>query len=78
MLLFAVVHAIEVLGEAAGKLAAETLAKDPSIPWSEIIRMRNRLIQGYFDIDTEIVWNTVTREIPALRVKLVSLIAGLR
>jgi uncharacterized protein with HEPN domain len=36
------------------------------IPWQAIIGMRNRLVHAYFDINTEIVWQTVTQEIPAL------------
>ena len=66
MLLFAVVRAIEVLGEAAARTSSEARALAPSIPWTSIVSMRNRLIHGYFDIDTEIVWATVTLELPAL------------
>jgi uncharacterized protein with HEPN domain len=66
MLLFAVVRAIEVLGEAASKVSDETRSAYPHVPWSLITDMRNRLIHGYFDIDTGIVWNTASQEIPAL------------
>lgn len=66
MLLFAVVRAIEVLGEAAGKVSEDTRSACPEIPWPEITNMRNRLIHGYFDIDIDIVWNTASLEIPAL------------
>jgi uncharacterized protein with HEPN domain len=66
MLLFAVVRAIEVLGEAASKISEDVRSASPEIPWSAITDMRNRLIHGYFDIDVDIVWNTATIEIPAL------------
>ena len=66
MLLFAVVHAIEMLGEAASKISEETRATHTGIPWRAIIGMRNRLIHAYFEINTAIVWQTVTQEIPAL------------
>jgi uncharacterized protein with HEPN domain len=66
MLLFALVHAIEVLGEAANKLSPEARAEAPQVPWGAIVAMRNRLIHGYFDIDTTIVWKTATVEVPAL------------
>ena len=75
MLLFAVVHAIEVLGEAANKLSADTQASAPQVPWGSIVAMRNRLIHGYFDIDTTIVWKTATIEVPAL-VPLLQALAG--
>lgn len=66
MLLFAVVRAIEIIGEAAGKLSDSTRSNAPSIPWPAIIAMRNRLVHGYFDIDSDIVWKTVTSELPVL------------
>jgi uncharacterized protein with HEPN domain len=66
MLLFVVVRAIEILAEAASKISQETRATHAAIPWRAIIGMRNRLIHAYFEINTEIVWQTVNREIPAL------------
>ena len=73
MLLFAVVRAVEVLGEAASKVTAETRERHADLPWRAASSMRNRFIHGYFDIDREIVWVTVTAELPAL-VKKLSLI----
>lgn len=66
MLLFALVRAIEVIGEAAGRVSAETRALAPSIPWSLIVAMRNRLIHAYFDVDRDILWRTASEELPAL------------
>jgi uncharacterized protein with HEPN domain len=66
MLLFALVRAIEVLGEAASRMSEEMRATHTSIPWRAIIGMRNRLIHAYFEINTAIVWQTVTQEIPTL------------
>ena len=70
MLLFAVVRAVEILGEAASKVTAETRERHADLPWRAASSMRNRLIHGYFDIDREIVWVTVTAELPALVEKL--------
>ena len=66
MLLFAVVRAIEVLGEAPARSLRIHAPHAPEIPWPEITNMRNRLIHGYFDIDVDIVWNTASIELPAL------------
>ena len=52
--------------EAANKITPETQAVAPEVPWRGIVGMRNRLIHGYFDIDTAIVWKTATAEVPAL------------
>ena len=66
MLELAVVRAIEIVGEAASKVSAETQAAHPAIPWRAIVGMRNRLVHAYFDINTEVVWQTIMVEIPAL------------
>ena len=70
MLLFAIVRAIEIIGEAASKVSAEQRTASPEVPWNTIVAMRNRLIHAYFDIDRDIVWKTVTEEIPSLRSRL--------
>jgi len=70
MLLFALLRAIEVLGEAASKISPETRAASGTVPWKQIIATRNRLIHGYFDIDRGIVWKTATEEIPSLLIQL--------
>jgi uncharacterized protein with HEPN domain len=66
MLLFALVRAIEIIGEAASRITAETRTANPAVPWQSIVAMRNRLIHVYFDIDRSIVWKTVTEELPPL------------
>lgn len=75
MLRFALVRAIEVIGEAAGKISPETRTTATTIPWSLIIAMRNRLIHAYFDIDRDILWRTASEEIPDLLLTLRALLA---
>ena len=72
-LTLALVKCIEIIGEAATKVTPETRGKFPEIPWGEIITMRHRLIHGYFDIDLDRVWDTMTDDLPPL-VKQLSLI----
>jgi uncharacterized protein with HEPN domain len=66
MLLRALVNCIEVVGEAATHVGAETRALAAAIPWLQIIGMRNRLIHAYFDINRDVIWATVTRDLAAL------------
>jgi uncharacterized protein with HEPN domain len=66
MLVFAIVRAIEIVGEAASRIGPEARAAFPAIPWSAIVATRNRLIHVYFDVDLEILWRTATAELPAL------------
>ncbi|MHA1674950.1 MAG: HepT-like ribonuclease domain-containing protein [Promethearchaeota archaeon] len=66
MLQLAVVHLLEIIGEAANSISSNIQQKYVSVPWKYIIGMRNRLIYGYFDIDLKIVWQTIEDDIPLL------------
>lgn len=66
MLTFALVRAIEIIGEAAARLSSDGRSALPSIPWSEIVGMRNRLVHAYFDTNLDILWTTVTKAMPTL------------
>ena len=70
----AVVKAVEIVGEAASRLSADTRSRHTDIPWSDIVGMRNRLVHGYFDINLLRVWETVERDIPRLIVQLERLV----
>ena len=76
MLLFAIVRAVEIIGEAASKISPETRSAGGDVPWLQIVATRNRLVHGYFDIDHGIVWKTATEEIPTLWSQLRPLVAG--
>jgi len=75
MLLFALVRAVEIVGEAAARISAETRSKAPTLAWPAIVAMRNRLIHAYFDIDRNILWRTVHEELPPLRDRLQRLLS---
>lgn len=65
-LLNAVVRSLEVVGEAASRVSQEFRAAHPEIRWRTMIAMRNRLIHAYFDVDTDIVWQTIHEDLPPL------------
>jgi uncharacterized protein with HEPN domain len=65
---------LQIIGEATRALPAEVRALAVPIPWSKIIGMRNVLVHGYFDIDTDIVWQAVTNDVPALKPAILNLL----
>ena len=65
----AVILNIVVIGEAATKLAdeyPEFVARYPEVQWKSMRGMRNRMAHGYFDINMDIVWDTIRQSIPVL------------
>ena len=73
-LVLALVKDIEIVGEAAAKIAETTRRCLSEIPWRRIVGMRHRLVHAYFDINLDIVWNTVREELPELIALLDALI----
>jgi len=68
--LSALLRELEVIGEAASRISKRTQREFSEIPWKDIIGMRNRLIHAYFDIDHDVVWNTVRDYLPSFRKQL--------
>lgn len=66
LVVLAVIKELEIIGEAAAKVSIATRDSNAEIPWQDVVGMRNRLIHGYFDIDLERVWDTVTGDVPEL------------
>ena len=66
----AVMHRIEILGEAASQMPPVVRAQYPAVPWRVIADTRNRLIHGYFAVRLDLVWQVVTTDLPALEKQL--------
>ena len=66
ILALAIIKSIEIIGEAASKVTDEFRSDNRVIPWEDIINMRHRLTHAYFDINLDIVWQTVRADLPEL------------
>jgi uncharacterized protein with HEPN domain len=66
MLELSLIRLIEVVGEAAARVTPEGHEEYPSIPWSQVVSMRNRLIHGYDQVDLNILWDTIEDDLPPL------------
>jgi uncharacterized protein with HEPN domain len=64
---FAVVRALEIVGEATKRLPMSLREQYSSIPWKGMAGMCDRIIHGYDNVDLEIVWDVVKRDIPHIR-----------
>ncbi|OQZ02910.1 MAG: hypothetical protein B6D34_08615 [Candidatus Brocadia sp. UTAMX1] len=62
----AVIRRLEIIGEAARRITDETMTAFPSLPWREMIGIRNIMIHEYDDVDLDIVFKTVQKDLPSL------------
>ncbi len=60
------VRLLEIVGEAASRIPKEDQALYGTIPWPEVISLRNRLIHGYDMVDFDILWQIVNQDLPRL------------
>ncbi len=65
-LVLALVKDIEIIGEAAYRIAPAAQEDMSDIPWDDIVGMRHRLVHAYFDINLDILWRTVQDDLPPL------------
>ncbi|MGH3832419.1 MAG: HepT-like ribonuclease domain-containing protein [Pseudonocardiaceae bacterium] len=57
---------VEIVGEAAKHVSNDLRESHPEVPWSAAARMRDRLVHHYFDINLDVLWSTVTEDLPRL------------
>lgn len=75
MLVLSLIKEIEIIGEAAGKISVGVKERNSQVPWDDINGMRNHLVHGYFDVDLDMLWNTVNLDLPMLLIKLRKIIS---
>lgn len=65
----AVIMSLVIVGEASAKimdLDPAFVASNPQVPWRAMRGMRNRIAHGYFEINLDVVWDTVRTALPEL------------
>jgi uncharacterized protein with HEPN domain len=71
----AVIRNLQIIGEAAKKLSPEYRKRHRAIAWSEMARMRDRLVHDYAGVNWEIVWDVIRDKLPTLNNQLAELAA---
>lgn len=65
-LLDALLWNFTVLGEACGRVSTELKDSHPAIPWSDPVRLRNRIVHGYWSVDLDVLISAARDDVPGL------------
>jgi uncharacterized protein with HEPN domain len=63
---YAVIRALEIIGEASKNIPQDIRVMYPDIPWKEMSGMRDKLIHDYFGVDTQLIWKTATEDVVSI------------
>jgi len=74
----AVVRKIEIIGEATKNVPKEIRQKYKELPWSDMARMRDKIIHSYFVVDYEVVWKTIKERLPEIKPKIEDILQELK
>lgn len=74
MMRFAAIKQLEIIGEAVNHLSGQIKDENPDVDWKAIIGLRNITVHVYFGIDTSIIWNIVTNNLPDFKADVKRLI----
>lgn len=78
MMKFASVKQIEIIGEAANHITEETKYKFSEIQWRQITGLRHVLVHEYFGIDSNIIWQIIKDDIPALKMNIQEVLSSMK
>jgi uncharacterized protein with HEPN domain len=73
--IYAVIRCFEIIGEATKNVPDHIQACRPDIPWSDMARMRDKCIHGYWGIKYQIIWNAIKEELPTITAQITTLLS---
>ena len=69
-----IAHLVQMIGEAANRVTADSKAAHPGIPWKQIIGVRHRIVHDYMDVDYDVLWEIAISDLPPLVKQLASIV----
>jgi uncharacterized protein with HEPN domain len=63
----AILRQIEIIGEASNHISEELQERHPEAPWFEMRAIRNKIVHDYMEINTDVIWDTIQNDLPALK-----------
>ena len=73
----AVVRKLEIIGEATKNIPIEIRENYKELPWSEMAKMRDKIMHFYFGVDYEIVWKVIKERLPEIKDEIIKILKDL-
>ena len=70
----AVMHQIEIVGEASNRISDGFQEQHLNLPWMQMRAIRNKIVHDYRGINLQIIWDTVKNDLPALKAQVQKLL----
>ncbi|MFQ4136723.1 DUF86 domain-containing protein [Nodosilinea sp. PGN35] len=74
---YAVIRAIEIVGEATKTIPQPLRGKYTQVPWKSIAGMRDKVIHQYFGVNLRVIWDTIKQDFPALQPTIAQMLSDL-
>ena len=66
----AIIRQLEIIGEAVKNIPNDFREKYPGVPWKKIAGLRDVIIHTYFNIDLDVTWDIIKKDLPDLKEKI--------
>ncbi len=63
----AVIRKLEIMGEAAKNIPKDVRQKYKEVPWSDMAKIRDKIIHTYFGINYQIIWKVIKERLPEIK-----------
>ena len=70
----AVMHQIEIIGEASNRISDEFQDKYPELPWMQMRAIRNKIVHDYREVNLSVIWDTAKNNLPSLKKQIKKLL----
>jgi uncharacterized protein with HEPN domain len=75
---FAVIRALEIIGEAAKNIPRSIRGRYTEVPWEDIVGTRSKMIHDYFGVDLKVIWKTLHEDLPPLQAAVTKMLVDLK
>ena len=74
MIILLMTKKLEIIGEAVKNIPEDIIEKYTQVPWSDMARMRDKIIHFYHGVDYEIIWKVIKNRLPEIKPHILKMV----